>query len=308
MLKRHAIWEMSVSGCRGSVMKKLLLSCVALASLIASPALAADLPVKAPVYKAPAPVSAHDWTGCYVGGSAGWIGGGDRFDLTPSGAFDLPISVFSIPVNRAPLLSSYQSRSSGFTGGVQIGCNRQYGKLVLGVEADLNFSTLDEIIFANYPLSPVVGQARGANARTERVTKEVDWYSTFRARAGYVSDRLMVYGTGGLAVARIKTSTDVLFDGNSVTGVLSDLHYAGSANLTRWGYAVGAGAEYGLSNKWTVRAEYLYLDFGSFSQVLPDVTGAFPTSSWTNNMRFHEHVVRIGANYRFADPVIFAKY
>jgi hypothetical protein len=34
-------------------------------------------------------------------GHAGWIGGGDRFDLTPSGAFDSPANVFSIPANRA---------------------------------------------------------------------------------------------------------------------------------------------------------------------------------------------------------------
>src|SRR5438105_3644376 len=68
---------------------------------------AADLRVKAPVYKAPPPVAVYDWTGCYAGGSAGWIGGGDQFDLTPSGAFDLPANVFSIPANRAPLLSSY---------------------------------------------------------------------------------------------------------------------------------------------------------------------------------------------------------
>jgi outer membrane immunogenic protein len=276
-------------------------------TMSAGAAQAADLRVK-PVYKAPPPVAAYGWTGCYVGGNGGWIGGGDRFDLTPSGAFDLPANVFSIPANRAPLLSSYRPRGSGFTGGVQIGCNQQYGKLVLGVEADLNFSTLDEDIAAAYPLSPVIGQARGANARTERLTKKVDWYSTFRARAGWASDRLLIYGTGGLAVARIETSADVLFDGNFVTGVLSDFHFAGSADLTRWGYAVGAGAEYGLSANWTVKAEYLYLDFGSFSHLLPDVTGVNPTFTWTNNMHLREHVVRAGINYRFGPTAVMAKY
>jgi outer membrane immunogenic protein len=269
---------------------------------------AADIRVKAAVYKAPPPQPTYDWSGCYAGGNAGWIGGGDRFDLTPSGAFDSPANVFSIPANRAPLLSSYRPHTSGFTGGVQIGCNRQYGKLVLGIEADINFSTLDESIVANYPLSPVIGQVRGANARTEQVDKEVDWYSTLRARVGYASDRLLVYGTGGLAVARIRTGTDSLFDGNAVTGVLANFHFAGRADLTRWGYAVGAGAEYALSNNWTVKGEYLYLDFGSFSHLLPDVTGVNPTFSWTNNMSFREHVVRIGTNYRFGAPVIFAKH
>src|SRR6266699_1922009 len=104
-------------------MKNFLLGSIALVALNAgSSALAADLRVKAPVYKAPAPVAVYDWTGCYAGGNAGWIGGGDQFDLTPSGAFDLPINVFSIPANRAPLLSSHRPHTSGFTGGIQIGC------------------------------------------------------------------------------------------------------------------------------------------------------------------------------------------
>jgi outer membrane immunogenic protein len=294
---------------RGFVLVATAGAAIGLAALSAHPALAADIRIKAPVYKAPAPVAAYDWSGCYVGGNGGLIDGGDRFDLTPSGAFDSPANVFSIPANRAPLLSSYRPRDAGFTGGVQIGCNRQYGSFVLGVEADLNFSTLDEDIVASYPLSPIIGQIRGANARTEHVTKQIDWFSTFRARAGYAHDRLMVYGTGGLAVARIETSTDVLFDGNAVTGVLADFHFAGRTDLTRWGYAVGAGAEYGFSNSWTVKAEYLYLDFGSFSHLLPDVTGVNPTFSWTNNMRLREHVVRAGANYRFGpSPAVTAKH
>jgi outer membrane immunogenic protein len=51
-------------------MKKLLLisaSCVALAS---GSAIAADIPVKAPVYKAP-PAPTYNWTGFYVGGYFG---------------------------------------------------------------------------------------------------------------------------------------------------------------------------------------------------------------------------------------------
>ena len=47
-------------------MRKFLIGCIALTTLIAGPALAADLPVKAPAYKAP-PVAVFSWTGFYVG-------------------------------------------------------------------------------------------------------------------------------------------------------------------------------------------------------------------------------------------------
>jgi outer membrane immunogenic protein len=49
-------------------MKKLLLGSVAGIVLMAGPALAADIWVKAPVYKAPPPVAGYSWTGCYIGG------------------------------------------------------------------------------------------------------------------------------------------------------------------------------------------------------------------------------------------------
>ena len=43
----------------------------------AGPAVAADMSVRAPVYKAapPAVVTAYNWTGCYVGAQAGYAWG-----------------------------------------------------------------------------------------------------------------------------------------------------------------------------------------------------------------------------------------
>src|SRR5215468_8703367 len=54
-------------GFGGPAMKKLLLGSVALAAMIAGPAMAADMPMKAP----PPPVLLYDWSGLYVGASIG---------------------------------------------------------------------------------------------------------------------------------------------------------------------------------------------------------------------------------------------
>src|SRR5258705_12668735 len=56
-------------------MKRFLLGSVALAAMIAGPAMAADMPLKAPP-----PVVVYSWTGCYVGGHVG--GKSSRSDLT----------------------------------------------------------------------------------------------------------------------------------------------------------------------------------------------------------------------------------
>src|SRR5215510_15785966 len=72
----------------GVVMYKRLLVTSALATVMVSGAYAADLPVKAPVYKAPV-AAPFSWSGFYIGAHAGWGWGqkkwSDYFD--PTGTF-----------------------------------------------------------------------------------------------------------------------------------------------------------------------------------------------------------------------------
>ena len=61
-------------GVRGVSMKRFWLASVALAALLASPAMAADWPPIAPTYAPPAPPPPAIyswWTGCYLGGNVG---------------------------------------------------------------------------------------------------------------------------------------------------------------------------------------------------------------------------------------------
>jgi len=92
-------------------MKKILLSGVALAALIAAaPASAADMPNRGPVYKA-APAPVFNWTGFYFGGHVGYGWG----DTTFAGAND------------------------GFLGGLQLGYNWQLSRnIVFGIEGDIS--------------------------------------------------------------------------------------------------------------------------------------------------------------------------
>jgi outer membrane immunogenic protein len=62
-------------------MKKITLAIAAIAALLGTPALAADMDVKAPT---PPPPPARSWTGFYVGlqGGAGW--GTTMFNATSS--------------------------------------------------------------------------------------------------------------------------------------------------------------------------------------------------------------------------------
>ena len=101
-------------------MKTLILAGVSLLAIAAArPATAADVPV--PVFKA-VPVVPFTWTGCYFGGHAGalWL---DRqwSEATPGFATG----------------RDYGGHEGvGWLGGLQTGCNYQYGALVVGVQGD----------------------------------------------------------------------------------------------------------------------------------------------------------------------------
>jgi outer membrane immunogenic protein len=272
-------------------MKKFLLAGLACCVLIA-PAVAADLPLKAPVKAAdPAPT----WTGCYVGGNVGWLGNADRDDLSFTSLF--APDLFANPANSAPFAHSYKSNGSGVTGGVEAGCNYQTGRFVWGVEAD--FSSASRLTTGGSfgPVGPFL--ADFTSSRAESVTQHLDWFSTVRGRVGTTFGNLLLYGTGGLAIARINSSTNIAFGTDQF--FLAGNGFQGSDTTTRAGWAAGAGLEWALAPKWSLKAEYLHLDFGSFNYQSACVSATCnPVAAlvWMTSVRARDDIVRVGANYK----------
>lgn len=143
--------------------------------------------------------------------------------------------------------------TSGFVAGAHIGVNGQFDKVVIGVEADVSATSN--------------GNA-GFGAKFRQGTN-----GSMRARVGYSLERVMIYGTGGVAVSNYEYKNPV-----------------GSASRTRPGTVIGAGAELMLTENVSVRGEILHYNFSrsSFGNV-----GGPTNVSPTNN------VVRGGLNYRF---------
>jgi outer membrane immunogenic protein len=247
---------------------------VALAAVLVTPAFAADMPVKARM--AP-PVVASTWSGCYVGANAGWLRTDATLTSTPGGP-----SVVGFPI--ALNTHSYDLDSSSFTGGVQAGCNMQTGRWVLGVEADVNWTGAEKSTIVAFP---TVGPWL---AHTEAPVHKLSWFSTVRARLGIAAtDHTLLYATGGLALGRVTSSF------NYVAFVAFPI--AGQEAETRAGWTVGGGLEHAFGNNWSVKAEYLYLDLGSFAyQAMPPV---FTGEIYTIDVRTRAHVARLGLNYKF---------
>jgi outer membrane immunogenic protein len=103
------------------------------ASVVATPALAADFPAS-PYYTAPQAYSAYSWAGPYVGGTLGYEWGD---------------------------VSNNPTRPSGVAGGIEGGFNWQHGNFVYGGEADFNLSGAEDT-FAPWQFSnPWFGTLRG---------------------------------------------------------------------------------------------------------------------------------------------------
>ena len=152
---------------------------------------------------------------------------------------------------------------SGAQAGGTAGYNWQYGHTVLGLEGDVDWSNL-----------------KGTNSSAGcpgGCTTSDDWLSTVRGRAGYAFGSIMPYVTGGVAVGDI----------NAAAGGFP------GASATRAGWTVGGGLEVALPGNWSVKAEYLHVDLGSFNCG----TSCGPTP--TNNVSMHDNVVRAGVNYHF---------
>jgi len=105
-------------------------------------------------------------------------------------------------------------------------------------------------------------------------------------------DRALFYVTGGLAVTNVKFTDSFGSFGNTSVAAIS-------SNTTRVGWTVGGGIEYAFTNNWSAKAEYLYADFGNFTQSIPSCIICGVGSDIAVTHKYTENIGRVGLNYKF---------
>jgi outer membrane immunogenic protein len=274
------------------------LAAITVASAVAftQMAVAADLPAKAPVPPAP---SVYNWTGWYAGVNAGGAWG--HSDDPTSTVFS-PIGYFaqsSVPVVNAA--GAQSADLSGFTGGIQAGYNWQWSNLVTGIEADFVYFGLRGSSSGSgiYPCCAPAGFTVASSIST-------DWLATVRGRLGIANNNWLFFVTGGAAFTKLKgdfTFTDNCGNFATCNGPAGpNAAEAVSISQTKTGWTIGGGVEAGLWSKWTLKAEYLYLDFGSVSGVgvitTPGLNPFASNNPFTHSADLQSHIFRLGLNYR----------
>jgi len=257
--------------------KKTALVAIAILAFAASyQANAADMPIKAPRYKASVPVAAYDWTGFYIGGHGGY------------GLFiDNHTAVTANPDFPAGFQFD-EGRSDGGFGGVQVGLNYQIRQWVIGIEADYSWANIKG---STTTFSPIVAGDRTVNST------EIDWFYTVTGRLGYAWNNWLLFVKGGYVRGQI-TGGSTLFN---AAGVALTGH--STRSIQEDGWTIGTGFEYGFWSNWSAKFEYDYFDFGTTQQTRTAKGGGVVLEE----IREHTdvaHVFKIGLNYRFGFPAL----
>jgi outer membrane immunogenic protein len=135
------------------------------------------------------------------------------------------------------------SPNRGWIGGAYAGANFQTDtNLVVGIEGDVT--------------------ATGKTGTSGGLTVSNPWDATLRGRIGFALDRVLVYGTGGVAVGGLK----------AVSG-------AGTDTATQAGWTAGAGVEAALAQNVTGRLEFRHTDLGTVSAAKMPNNGPISYSS-----------------------------
>jgi lipid A 3-O-deacylase len=164
----------------------------------------------------------------------------------------------------ATSISSVQNSAAW---GGYAGYNWQSGKGIFGVEIDASPATRAFTAGCDLPGTSCRAEIRGV-------------YSA-RARFGWVIDNVMIYGTGGVALAPWDSS---VLD-------LATAQKLDRASGVNYGVAVGAGIEYKPFERLGVRAEIMHYGIDGWDLTLPG--GATAAS------QFQSYVGRVGVTWYF---------
>lgn len=285
-------------------MIKMLLTplSAAVVCVLATPAIAQD------------DVGTADWSGPYVGGSLGlsWQPNFDRdtlerlkFDTNGDGVYGDTVrttggdDAFSLGFCRGRALGAESGSCSGdkdrrvaFAG--HAGYDKQFGNIVVGAVVEVGRSMIGNSVsgFSTTPASYVL-------------SRRIDWDGAARLRAGYaLGTGTLIYGTGGLAYAKIKNSFATSNTFNTFTQSDTD--------KDEWGWTAGGGIEQRITDRFSIGLLYRYTRFNTDGYTVragqgtpPSATNPFVitptgyTDIQRSNDVFDNQSLRVTASFHF---------
>jgi opacity protein-like surface antigen len=191
------------------------------------------------------PAEGYDWTGPYIGVSAGSTWGGMHW---------------------ASQGSTVDPDYAGYLAGGQAGYNYQTGRFVWGIEADAGASNARGAAGACAIQPPLFG-----------CEDDVGVLGSLTGRFGYTWGRALFYAKGGWEYGEVTAGTSL----NFVDPFLGFPPASGAMKSTNWenGWTAGVGIEYALTDKWSAKAEYMHYEFPQYTFTVAQNTTANATTA-----------------------------
>lgn len=210
------------------------------------------------------PVPGRDWTGFYLGLHAGGAWGHDEW-TSGTGFLAAAAAGGSFPGTGTPM---------GLLGGGQLGYNYQMGPWVAGVEVSASATNMG-------------GYAKCISGNSGDLTSfschnTLDSLGSISGRLGQSWGDLLFYGKAGAAWAS---------GSSTLAPTTRTVSFTNSG--TRWGWMIGSGVEYAMTQNFSAFLEYDFYDFGTQSL-------AFAGGAASASLKERLDAVRMGVNYRFA--------
>jgi outer membrane immunogenic protein len=233
------------------------------------------------------------WNGGYAGLNLGEASKGTCNSWTAGGPAINPAG--------GPAFSNSNCASSTFVGGVQVGDNFQYKRLVWGIEADLDLweggNRSQTLKYA--------GEAPPAGTYTASGKLNPSDFLMVAPRIGYGGTLWMPYVTAGVIAAL--GSHDSTLSYTPTGAAKPTASFGGGKSFASGGWVAGGGAEWGLNGPWSIKAEYLHVNLGRESNSVAACSGtpaactAFSGLSIdSNHDGFSANLFRIGITYWFS--------
>jgi outer membrane immunogenic protein len=250
---------------------------------------AADLAVKA----RPMPVMLYNWTGCYIGLSAGAKGA----------AISETVRTAAVGGFAASQLDLGRRDAESWIAGGQVGCNYQTGNWVFGIEGDAHAQRWSQSDVFTGLIAPPIGAGSVFDLHS-------DWQASARGRIGYAMNRTLFYGTAGAAWTQVRSNVSwIPIIGNRAILTTSDTR-------TLTGVTVGAGVEHAVTDNFTLGLEgrYTWYERERFNAgvvpvgVIAGAAVVIVNGNAFRDVRIETGEIMVKANWKFGPTAVVAKY
>ena len=198
-------------------------------------------------------------------------------------------SHFALPGDLGDVLQQTHNDHTSFAGGGLLGFNWQDGDMVYGLEGDLTSDNGTSSVTACTKIDGCFTSAHDSFTTLNHLKTSMS--GRVRARIGWTSGDTLFYAAGGYSYADTKLSLVGLCYNAANPPVPLVFNFARSKTLS--GYNLGVGMEKPLGDGFTIRAEYLFEDFGNTTY-----KGQAP--EWNDRrISVRNSALRVAVAYRF---------